>query len=53
VEAYLFDGALPAKGTVCKQEVPFVAPARAPVGAGTATDLPLPAEVAAVAARRP
>jgi len=34
VEAYLEDGTLPAKGTVCRQEVPFAAPEPEPAGAG-------------------
>jgi pimeloyl-ACP methyl ester carboxylesterase len=36
-DAYLIDGALPAAGTVCQQEVPFLAPAEVPVTASTAT----------------
>ena len=36
-DAYLIDGALPAAGTVCQQEVPLVAPSDVPVEASTAT----------------
>ncbi|WP_100501535.1 alpha/beta hydrolase [Geodermatophilus chilensis] len=36
-DAYLVDGALPAAGTVCQQEVPVVAPTDVPVEASTAT----------------
>jgi hypothetical protein len=36
-DAYLFDQALPAAGTVCQQEVSVVAPADVPVEASTAT----------------
>ena len=36
-EAYLVAGALPAAGTVCRQEVPFVAPTDVPIEASTAT----------------
>jgi pimeloyl-ACP methyl ester carboxylesterase len=35
--AYLVDLTLPAKGTVCAQQVPFTAPAPTPAPAGTAT----------------
>ncbi|MBB3084239.1 alpha/beta hydrolase [Geodermatophilus sabuli] len=35
-DVYLLEGTLPAEGTVCRQEVPFVAPAPAPVEAPTA-----------------
>jgi pimeloyl-ACP methyl ester carboxylesterase len=53
-ETYLFDGTLPAEGTVCQQEVPFTAPALtpAPAGAVTSTELPVPATVAALMAAR-
>jgi hypothetical protein len=33
VEAYLEDGTLPAKGAVCRQEVPFAAPEPDPAAA--------------------
>lgn len=36
-DAYLVDGALPAAGTVCQQEVPLVAPSEVPVETSTAT----------------
>jgi pimeloyl-ACP methyl ester carboxylesterase len=36
-ETYLFQGALPAEGTVCQQEVPFVAPQPAPSQAATSS----------------
>ncbi|SNR54850.1 alpha/beta hydrolase [Blastococcus mobilis] len=36
-ESYLIAGTLPAAGTVCRQEVPFVAPAPAPSGTGRVT----------------
>jgi hypothetical protein len=35
-EAYLVDGALPAAGTVCRQETPFVAPVPVPTTAAVA-----------------
>ncbi len=45
-DAYLVDGALPAAGTICRQETVFQAPAPAPAGAAAATralsGLPLP-----------
>jgi pimeloyl-ACP methyl ester carboxylesterase len=36
-EAYLIVGTLPAEGTVCQQEVPFVAPQPAPSGVATSS----------------
>ena len=48
VEAYLKDGVLPADGTVCQQDVPFVPPAdrslpmRRPVTVAMATRGPRP-----------
>jgi pimeloyl-ACP methyl ester carboxylesterase len=36
-EAYLIMGTLPAEGTVCQQEVPFVAPQPAPSGVATSS----------------
>jgi pimeloyl-ACP methyl ester carboxylesterase len=45
-DAYLIDGALPAEGTVCRQETVFEAPVPAPTGAAAAAQalsgLPLP-----------
>ncbi|MGY1636801.1 alpha/beta hydrolase [Geodermatophilus sp. SYSU D00742] len=38
-DAFLVDLALPAEGTVCQQEVPFTAPAPAPVGVSVAGEL--------------
>ena len=35
-EAYLVDGALPAAGTVCRQETPFLSPVPAPTTAAVA-----------------
>ncbi len=48
VDAYLIDGTLPAKGTVCKQEVPFE-----PLPAPQAATLQLPRAPAAQVLRRP
>lgn len=43
-DAYLFDGTLPAPGTVCAQEVPFEAPVPVPAEAATAVSTPLPTD---------
>jgi hypothetical protein len=51
---YLTAGALPARGTVCQQQVPFVAPQSAPAAAGTSSGrVTLPITVRNEVLRRP
>jgi pimeloyl-ACP methyl ester carboxylesterase len=53
-ETYLIAGTLPAAGTVCQQEVPFLAPQMAPSGVGAGSGrVTVPAEVRTEVVGRP
>jgi pimeloyl-ACP methyl ester carboxylesterase len=52
--SYLIESTLPAEGTVCQQEVPFLAPGQAPSGAGTSSGrVTVPNEVSTEVLGRP